>query len=340
MADLEAFDGESEWQLEGDDKAERLLSLTLTLLSNQIGGVTKEELMGLIRGYRHSVAKSKNSDAVNKLFERDKSSLRELGIQVETFIRPSDMDDNTETRYRISSASFVWPKETKLSANQLRLLELAAKVWARASFSIDAQRAVTRLKALGMPSDGLDLSGFAPRIMTTEPSFVQLEQAIRDGQEVSFFYRAPESDVAKRTVQPMQLRNISGQWLLVSRDLDRQGEFRHFMLKRIVSRIEETGNKFKPANHEEIQAAAKQLDDFVENNVAVIRVAPNTEAWVHFDLDAPGALQDDLYSFHFMDVHLLAEELRQYGRSITVIQPETLKQAVRRGFEKVASQHA
>jgi proteasome accessory factor B len=340
LADLEAFDDEGEWSLEGDDKAERLLSLTLTLLSNQRGGVTKEELMGLIRGYRHAVSKAKNSDAVNKLFERDKASLRELGIQVETFIRPSDMDDNTETRYRISSATFNWPKGTKLSANQLRLLELAAKVWARASFSIDAQRAVTRLKALGMPSDGLDLSGFAPRIMTTEPSFVQLDEAIRDGLEVSFFYRAPDSEIAKRTVQPLQLRNVSGQWLLVSRDLDRNLEIRHFMLKRIVSRIDETGNRFTKATLEEVEDAKQQLDKFIEKNVAVIKVVPNTEAWVHFDLDAPGALQDGLYSFHFMDLHLLAEELRQYGKSVTVMQPEALQQAVRRGFEKVASLHA
>jgi proteasome accessory factor B len=340
LADLEAFEDEGEWKLEGDDKAERLLSLTLTLLSNQRGGVTKEELMGLIRGYRHAVSKSKNAEAINKLFERDKASLRELGIQVEAFIRPSDMDDNTETRYRISSATFTWPKGTKLSANQLRLLELAAKVWARASFSIDAQRAVTRLKALGMPSDGLDLSGFAPRILTTEPSFVQLDEAIRDGLEVSFVYRAPDADAAKRTVEPLQLRNISGQWLLVCRDLDRDREIRHFMLKRIVSRIDETGRKFEKATQQEVDDAKAQLDAFIENNVAVIKVAPNTEAWVHFDLDAPGALQDGLYSFHFMDLHLLAEELRQYGRSVAVIQPEALKQAVRKGYEKVASLHA
>jgi len=340
LSDLEAVDDEGEWKLEGDDKAERLLSLTLTLLSNQRGGVTKEELMGLIRGYRHAVAKAKNPEAVNKLFERDKTSLRELGIQVETFIRPSDMGDNTESRYRISSATFTWPKDTKLSANQLRLLELAAKVWARASFSIDAQRAVTRLKALGMPSDGLDLSGFAPRIMTTEPSFVQLDEAIRDGLEVSFFYRAPDSEAVKRTVEPLQLRNISGQWLLVSRDLDRDREIRHFMLKRIVSRIDETGTKFEKATALEVEEAKIQLDSFIENNVAVIKVLPNTEAWVHFDLDAPGALKDGHYEFNFMDLHLLAEELRQYGKTVTVVQPEALKQAVRRGFEKVASLHA
>jgi proteasome accessory factor B len=338
LGETDALEDEGTWNLEGDEKAERLLSLALTLIGNK-SGFTKEELMGSIRGYHNAIAAGKKTDALNKLFERDKASLRELGIQVETFIRDSDLEDNTESRYFIPSNSFVWPKNVKLSANQLRLLELAAKVWARASFSVDAQRAVTRLKALGMPSDGLDLSGFAPRIMTSEPGFLQLEEAARDGIEVSFDYRAPDAEVVKRTVQPWQLRNISGQWMLVCWDSDRQ-DIRNFLLKRIVSKITATGNGFAVATNSQVDQAGKLLEDHINKNVAVITVRPGTEAWVHFDLDAPGALNNGQFIFNFMDVHLLAEELRQYGSNVQVVSPETLKAAVRRGFEKVADLHA
>ena len=338
MGQDDALGDEGRWNLEGDEKAERLLSLALTLIGNK-AGFTKEELLGSIRGYHNAIAAGKKTDAINKQFERDKASLRDLGIQVETFIRDSDLDDNTESRYFIPSNSFVWPKNVKLNANQLRLLELAAKVWARASFSVDAQRAVTRLKALGMPSDGLDLSGFAPRIMTSEPGFLQLEEAARDGVEVTFSYRAPDSDVTKRTVQPWQLRNISGQWMLVCWDVDKQ-DIRNFLLKRIVSRIGETGNTFEVATHEQVAEAEQLLDAHIQKNVAVITVTPGTEAWVHFDLDAPGALVNGQFSFNFMDVHLLAEELRQYGSSVQVVSPEALRLAVRKGFERVADLHA
>ena len=338
MGQDDALGDEGRWNLEGDEKAERLLSLALTLIGNK-AGFTKEELLGSIRGYHNAIAAGKKTDAINKQFERDKASLRELGIQVETFIRDSDLDDNTESRYFIPSNSFVWPKNVKLNANQLRLLELAAKVWARASFSVDAQRAVTRLKALGMPSDGLDLSGFAPRIMTSEPGFLQLEEAARDGVEVTFSYRAPDSDVTKRTVQPWQLRNISGQWMLVCWDVDKQ-DIRNFLLKRIVSRVGETGNTFEVATHEQVAEAEQLLDAHIQKNVAVISVTPGTEAWVHFDLDAPGALVNGQFSFNFMDVHLLAEELRQYGSGVQVVSPEALKLAVRKGFERVADLHA
>ena len=235
MAELDA---DSNWQPEGDDSAERLLSLTLTLLSNPYG-FTKEELFKSVRGYRMMVESGAKVDALNKKFERDKTALKEMGVQVVTFTRNSDMEDNQQSRYFIPADTFVWPKGTNLTPNQLRLLELAAKVWARASFSTEASRAVMRLKALGMPSDGLDLAGFAPRILTNEPGILQLEEAARDGLEVTFDYRTPDEKVSTRVVQPWQVRHVSGQWLLMCWDVERN-DIRNFMLKRIVSRIAST----------------------------------------------------------------------------------------------------
>jgi proteasome accessory factor B len=330
---------EDGFKLEADDKSERLLSLTLTLLSSK-QGFTKEELFRSLRGYRMSSDSGKTKDALDKMFERDKESLRGMGIQVEAFIRPSDIEDNTETRYFIPADTFVWPKGTSLSANQLRLLELAAKVWARASFSVEASRAVMRLKALGMPSDGLDLEGFAPRILTNEPGILQLEEAARDGIEVSFKYRAPDKKIETRTVQPWQVRHISGQWLLVCWDVEKN-DIRNFMLKRIVSRIESTGNKFSPATHEQVAQASQSLEDFISKNVAVIKVAPRTEAWVHFELGETGAnAGDGVVTMNFMDLHLLAETLRSYGRTVDVLQPTELKEAISKGLERVVNAHA
>ena len=43
----------TEYQREPDDKTERLLSLTLALLSNSYG-FTKDELFGMVREYRNA----------------------------------------------------------------------------------------------------------------------------------------------------------------------------------------------------------------------------------------------------------------------------------------------
>ena len=74
--------------------------------------------------------------------------------------------------------------------------------------------------------------------------------------------------------------------------------------------------------------------------LATIRVKPDTEAWVHFGLDSGGTDAEGTHSFNFMDLNLLADELRQYGKTIEVIEPEALRAAIRRGLEKVVSQHA
>lgn len=328
----------SDFALESDDKSERLLSLTLILLSSKLG-FSKEELYRSVRGYRLSLEAGKPRTTIDKMFERDKESLRDMGVQVEAFIRNSDLDDNTETRYYIPADTFVWPANTQLTSNQLRLLELASRVWARASFSVEASRAVMRLRALGLPSDGLDLEGFAPRILTNEPGILQLEEAARDGIEVTFTYRAPDRKPEVRTVQPWQVRHVSGQWLLVCFDVARQ-EPRNFMLKRIVSRITATGETFNPVSASDLDAALEDLEQHISRNVAVIKVKPGTEAWVHFDLQAAGADNDGLVSFNFMDLHLLAEELRSYGRTITVLQPTELKDAITKGLQRVVNLHA
>jgi predicted DNA-binding transcriptional regulator YafY len=41
-----------------------------------------------------------------------------------------------------------------------------------------------------------------------------------------------------------------------------------------------------------------------------------------------------------MDLHLLAEELRDFALDIKVIQPKELDEAIKSGFAKVASDHA
>lgn len=333
-----SLEQDREFTLESDDKSERLLSLTLILLSSKLG-FTKEELYRSVRGYRLSIEAGKPRATIDKMFERDKESLRDMGVQVEAFIRNSDLEDNTETRYYIPADTFVWPANTKLTPNQLRLLELASRVWARASFSVEASRAVMRLKALGLPSDGLDLEGFAPRILTNEPGILQLEEAARDGIEVTFKYRAPDREPEVRTVQPWQVRHISGQWLLVCFDIDRQ-EPRNFMLKRIVSRIDATGESFSPVSSADLAGTLAELEQHIARNEAVLKVKLGTEAWVHFDLQSSGADGDGIVSFNFMDLHLLAEELRSYGRSITVLQPAELKDAITKGLQRVVNQHA
>lgn len=336
---------EESWKPAKTDKSERLFQLTCVLLYSE-RGLTKRELFHAVDSYRVDLAEKGEDDAaLNKLFERDKKDLRDMGIQVSNPDPKSDPDD---MRYTIIADTFTWPEDIEFDAQQLQLLNLAAQVWAQASLSSDANRGLVRLRGLGIEPAASDLIGFAPRLRTHEPSFLPLSQAVEERIEVSFDYRKPDGSVSKRRVQPWLLRNIDGQWLLVSWDKD-QKAVRNFLLKRIVSKvvfrseaINETESDFvrfaEPAA-DAVQAALTDLDQHTASQVAILRVKRDSQAWFHFHLDDQQGETADV-SVSYMDLHLLAEELSEYALDIKVLGPAELDKVIRTRFEAVASAHA
>jgi proteasome accessory factor B len=321
---------------ERGDAAERLLAITLALLSSK-HGLTKAEIFESVRDYRNAIAAKTSKDALEKKFERDKSDLRDSGIKIETLILASDGDDNQQTRYIIKPGEFSWPQGTQLTSSQLQLLNLAAQVWRQASLASDATAGLDRLRALGVTSDSASSIGIAPRLNTHEKCFLPLSNAVIDREQVSFEYRKPgSSEVTRRNVQPWKLRNVSGQWLLVCWDLD-ANDVRNFMLKRIIGRIKFTGKNFESPALEDIDQATSSLDKHIESQVATLSIKRDSMAWFHFEVS--GSSEWSEIKFHYMDLWLLAEELRDFAGDFKVIGPSELADAIRVGFEKVAALH-
>jgi proteasome accessory factor B len=293
-----------------------------------------------VQGYKET-HNPRDEEAINKLFERDKEALRESGVQVEVYIANEDMEDNQESRYRIPNESFIWPNHVKnLTGRQIALLNVAAQVWAQASLSKDAEIAMTRLRALGEIPEDSGLVGIAPRIRTHHRSFGQLNDAITRLDVVSFDYRkAGSSHIETRTVEPWAMQNVRGQWLLVCFDQEK-GQPRNFLLQRIVSqKIARTGDKFNPPAKSDVEAAMADLSELIEQNLATLRVARDSEAWFHFEMDIGVQAQTGEIDLNYMDLNLLADELREYALDIEVVRPTELREAIRAGFEKVANSH-
>ena len=328
------------WKPTKSDKSERLLQLTCALLFSE-RGLTKAELFKSIPAYLEAIRGGTSDESLNRMFERDKVDLKRTGIQLQI---GNPGADSEEIVYVIAEDTFVWPKHAELTAKQLQLLELASQVWSQASLESDANQALVRLKALGVEPAASDLIGFAPRIETHEPAFVPLNQAIDDSVEVTFNYRKPSGEISKRHVQPWSLHNVDGQWLLQSFDVE-QGEVRNFLLRRIVSKVQtvrnnETEVNFTAPSDETMNSAVKELKEHIENQVCELKVRRDSQAWFHFHLDDEINTKQDVVTFNYMDVSLLAEELRDFALDIKVIHPRELADLIRSGFEKVASDHA
>ena len=311
-------------------KEERLLALTCALLAAPSFGLTKQQLFESVKGYREGGAAA----SLDKMFERDKAELRASGVAIETIGSPDNPADPTDSRYRISRASFEWPKEFLLTPGQLRLLDIAARAWSARSMSAPAAQALFRLRSLGLIDTEADSGVFSPHVIATDPSFEPLADAIAELTQVRFEYQKPGTEPSLRKVQPWRLRQLQGQWVLLGLDTD-AGEPRNFVLRRITSPISIEDAHFSVPTTAELSAAERALEQYAAENTARLQLAADSEAAWHFGAGAGGEI-----TISYMDAELLAERLREFGRAVQVLEPADLAALVAGGLERVMEQHA
>ncbi|ATW47676.1 WYL domain-containing protein [Streptomyces peucetius subsp. caesius ATCC 27952] len=211
-------------------KAERLMNLALCLLGTR-RPLSKRELRGSIEAY----LEAGSDDSFNRMFERDKDDLRELGLVIET-VESLDGDIG----YLARRDSNRLPPIT-LDAEEAAALGLAAKVWQQARLAGAASGALQKLRAAGMPEteDAYEdrHSALEPRIPVHEAAFEPLMLACRDRRPVLFDYRkANSARPEQRHVEPWTLECWRGHWYLAGFVRGRGAE-RVFRLSRITGKV-------------------------------------------------------------------------------------------------------
>ncbi|MFH9608667.1 YafY family protein [Streptomyces sp. DH8] len=217
-------------------KAERLMNLALCLLGTR-RPLSKRELRGSIEAY----LEAGSDDSFNRMFERDKDDLRELGLVIETV---ENLDG--DIGYLARRDSNRLPPIT-LDAEEAAALGLAAKVWQQARLAGAASGALQKLRAAGMPEseDAYEVhSALEPRIPVHEAAFEPLMLACRDRRPVTFDYRKANSARAEqRHVEPWTLECWRGHWYLAGWDRERGAE-RVFRLSRITGKVRSRAGAF------------------------------------------------------------------------------------------------
>lgn len=217
-------------------KAERLMNLALCLLGTR-RPLTKRELRNSIEAY----LEAGSDESFNRMFERDKDDLRELGLVIDTV---ENLDG--DVGYRAQHDNNRLPP-VALDAEEAAALGLAARVWQQARLAGAASGALQKLHAAGgMPQrheDGessepaIPHSTLEPHIPAREAAFEPLMLACRDRRPVDFDYR--KSNAARperRQVEPWTLECWRGHWYLAGFDMGRQAE-RVFRLSRITGAV-------------------------------------------------------------------------------------------------------
>ncbi|MQY14005.1 Protein PafB [Streptomyces sp. RB5] len=311
-------------------KAERLMNLALCLLATN-RPLTKRELRGSIEAYIEAggfpgrPSDAAGDEAFNRMFERDKDDLRELGLIIET-VESLDGD----TGYLARRDSNRLPPIT-LDAEEAAALGVAAKVWQHARLAGAASGALQKLRAAGMPVADVpygEHSAIEPRIPAREAAFEPLMLACRDRRPVVFDYRkASAARPEQRHVEPWQLECWRGQWYLAGWDRDRAAE-RVFRLSRITGRVRARGNGFvrDVPDRVEVRETVERWAGEIADRTALIRL--RTGCGYPLRAKALGIREAALPGWDELEIpygHGLDAWLVEFGPDVVVLEPSELR---------------
>lgn len=307
---------------------QRLLNLIIGL-SNTRHRLTRAQIRDSIEGYAPapSGADQETLDAADaafeRMFERDKKALRELGIPLETVVDPTHGD---EIGYRIRPAEAAMPS-IELSAAELAVVGLAADYWQDAVLGADARQAVMKLASSAEHGPRVELP-FAGRATRVQDAVAVLIEAVADRQAVRFEYSSASGGTGTRTVEPWKVIFRGGVAYVVGRDRDRE-DARIFRVQRIggsVSRLGAVGGYEIP---EEIPLGL--LAATTTRHTARVAVRPES-AHALRRRGTPAGVEPgwDLIDVDYTHEDALRAEVLALGGSARIVAPRHLALAVER----------
>ena len=313
-------------------RTERLLNLVICLLAAR-RYVSKEQIRTAVPQY----AESASDEAFERMFERDKDDLREMGIPLETGSNEILFDD--EIGYRIPRDAYALPEVT-FDSEELAVLGLAARAWQQATLAEAATRAVRKLESAGVDVDPAALAVVEPHVGADEPAFACLYEAARDRRPVRFDY-APAGVAApeERHLEPWGVVSWHGRWYVLGHDTKRQAT-RLFRLSRVTSSVSFTGDRGSTTVPDDLDllAQVRRLAPTEVSHTARLRVREDSalplrrRAAVVAADSLPGWSEIEI---GFSDADQLAAEVCGFGADVIVLTPMEVLDAVVRRLQSV-----
>lgn len=306
-------------------KTERLLQLVLCLTQSR-RHLSKEQLRAAIPDY----AATGSTEAFERMFERDKNELREMGVPLETGGDDPAHDD--EVGYRIDRTAYALP-ELHLSAEEVTAVALAARLWSEQGLAGAAARALVKLAADGIDVDPGALPPIEPRLSGGESAFAPLAEAVSQRRRVRFGYRTTgRSTGEERQLEPWGVVSSAGRWYVVGHDVARDG-VRVFRLSRIDGAVAVEGppGAFDVPPDRDLRSLVTDVAGAGPDGAARLRVRRGAghglrRRAVRAEPTPDGEWDEAVVAFR--DVDALAGEIASYGAAVVVVDPAELREAV------------
>lgn len=295
-----------------NQKTERLINLTLALLSSK-RYLTKSEIFKNVAGY------SGSAETMERMFERDKDDLRNLGVRIE--VRALDPLFEDDQGYLIDSNSFqINPDD--FSKEEILMLTMAANLWHRSALQNDSRAALLKIQSL----DGM---------VETNTVVSPVVEDNEDSRKLSLIFDAVERSVSLefeykgivRQVKPYGMYTRRGFWYLAAQENDVVKSFKVIRISDQIKAISKSQSFTKPVDFklstfiEGMNGATKSQTEvrIRKNQALAIRKRHKVE---EIDSDWDQVFIDYVYEED------LIESLLWYGSNVVVISPKTIRDQI------------
>lgn len=220
-------------------RTERLMCFVFILKARGRRGITRAELRAAIEDY----AACPTDAAFERMLERDKRDLRDIGVAIEVSQRDAWHED--EHAYVLSQQALA--ELPTFTPAELRVLGLAAEAWDRSTWEAVASGALRKVEVFGSEI----IADTPARISLQHDRYLEpLRRAARQRQAVSFHYRRPgDRDPSLRHVEPWGLLHREGGWYCIGFDRERNASrvFRTSRISGDVTLLEAASSAVDPA---------------------------------------------------------------------------------------------
>ena len=269
------------------------------------------------------------------MFERDKDDLRSLGIEIE--VGSFDPLFNDEAGYKIKREKYQF-ELGDISSTDVSLLSLAAEAWQAASFGDVAQKALLKLRSIGIASDEISIPGSVHKLNDGGQDLSLITKAIAQNQILIFAYLDSSMKSFARRVVPIALSTRSGFWYLSGVDQEIQ-EIRTFRIDRIqgeVSASEGPRDFETPVGFD----ASKALSHSPTNDFAVIDVRVGKATSLRALAISTKSLGEwDQIRVPIFNLDSMASLVLWHGQDALVQEPDNLKELVIQHLEALVHNH-
>jgi proteasome accessory factor B/proteasome accessory factor C len=300
------------------DKSVRLFTLIVLLTTSHMPRSRAEIFDKMSEFYRGS------ADARERMFERDKKALRELGIVIDSF-------DNDETNelvgYRINLAASQ-EHRVNFTPDEAVAVSIASRLLAH---SVDAESIAHTALSIDALAGGAASHWLAQALTPTPapPALDSLASAIRQRQRVTFNYRKPGEDSRQRTVEPWVVVAQAGHWYVCGFEPVSSTK-KAFRLDRIHGAVTASPETDAYSVPEDLDVVSLVSGPGAEAEAAVLKVRVGCATSVRRLAHTVSSIDDDWDECTLVNINeeRLVRLVLQHAPNILVRSPETVADRV------------